>query len=358
MNRIVVIDDEYIVVEGIKTMIGRAGLNYEIVGFAYDGLSGLEVIEKEKPDIVITDIRIPGMDGLSLIETARELFTDMIFIIISGYYEFEYAKRALSLGVKGYIDKPITIHKILEVFDKIEKEQEQTEKERNRVYSEARKETAALKETNEHFFKMLQAVVAESPENVEKECLEVLNSIHFQDISQEEYGKECFKLLCVLSGALMESEIQMDMKLGRFYRDFQTLTGKEETKKYVEKIIHDVKGAFEAKNAGSGNHVIFQLLQYINNNYQRDIGLNELADMVRMNPAYLSWLFKEEMGTSYIKYLTSLRIRRAKEFLLQGYKIHEVSEKVGYHNYRYFCEIFKKMEGKTPNEYRGHVKKI
>ena len=72
MYRLVVIDDEYIVVEGIKAMIARKKLNYEVVGWAYDGIHGLEVVQKEKPDLVITDIRIPGLDGLSLIEEARE----------------------------------------------------------------------------------------------------------------------------------------------------------------------------------------------------------------------------------------------------------------------------------------------
>ena len=68
MKRVVIVDDEYIVVNGIKAMIAREKMDFEVVGFAYDGIEGLRVILEEKPDLVITDIRMPGMDGLSLIE--------------------------------------------------------------------------------------------------------------------------------------------------------------------------------------------------------------------------------------------------------------------------------------------------
>ena len=112
MYRLVVIDDEYIVVQGIKALISRLKLDYEVVGAAYDGIQGLEVIRSEKPDVVITDIRIPGLDGLSVIEAAKEECPDTYFIVISGYSEFVYAQRALTLGVKDYIDKPVTAEKL------------------------------------------------------------------------------------------------------------------------------------------------------------------------------------------------------------------------------------------------------
>mgnify|MGYP002226863854 CR=1 FL=1 len=91
-------------------------LEYEVVGCAYDGIHGLEVIRETAPDLVITDIRIPGMDGLSMIEAAKEFCEDTVFVVISGYTEFEYARKALRLGVKGYIDKPISIDKLNDVL--------------------------------------------------------------------------------------------------------------------------------------------------------------------------------------------------------------------------------------------------
>jgi len=122
MYRIVVVDDEYIVVEGIKAIIRKRNMDCEVVGFANDGISGLDEVRKWKPDILITDIRMPGMDGLSLIEVVKEEFPKVRFVIISGYTEFAYARRAITLGVKGYIDKPITMEKLEDVIKKLIRE--------------------------------------------------------------------------------------------------------------------------------------------------------------------------------------------------------------------------------------------
>lgn len=107
MPNLVVIDDERIVVEWVRTMISRSSENYQVVGSAGNGIQGLAVIRQKKPDIVITDIRIPGMDGLSLIEQVRTEFPSTAFIVISGWQEFSYAQRALKLQVMDYIDKPL-----------------------------------------------------------------------------------------------------------------------------------------------------------------------------------------------------------------------------------------------------------
>ena len=154
MYRLVVIDDEYIVVEGIKAMIARKKLEYEVVGCAYDGIHGLEVIRETKPDLVITDIRIPGMDGLSMIEAAKEFCEDTVFVVISGYTEFEYARRALRLGVKGYIDKPISIDKLNDVLNAVEKECFQT-KEEQYLLAMSRQLTKELNAITENSIKSL-----------------------------------------------------------------------------------------------------------------------------------------------------------------------------------------------------------
>ena len=149
-----VIDDEYIVVEGIKAMIARKKLEYEVVGCAYDGIHGLEVIRETAPDLVITDIRIPGMDGLSMIEAAKEFCEDTVFVVISGYTEFEYARKALRLGVKGYIDKPISIDKLNDVLNFVEKDCFQT-KEEQQLLTMSRELTKELNIITENSIKSL-----------------------------------------------------------------------------------------------------------------------------------------------------------------------------------------------------------
>ena len=348
MIEIVVIDDEFMVVEGLKALIAREP-EYEVTGWAYDGISGLDVIRENLPDIVITDIRIPGIDGLSLIEMARDFCPDTAFIVISGYTEFEYARRALSLGVKGYIDKPISREKLNEVLKRIRSEWQQNrnslpeEQGRRRMY-----ETLdALQEESVRF------LTARDPEGFQKTGTEVLQTMGrlYPDIA--DLRRETYKYLCVVGDILSEENPETDRGDLASFREMEKQESTETILGYAKGILSSAARYLRTDN-DKGHRSIRDLLEYIDLHYQEDIGLNELAARARMNTAYLSVLFKAEVGVSFVKYLTDLRLKKAKILLKEGYKVKEVSDLVGYSNYRYFCDIFKKHTGQTPQEYKDH----
>ncbi|MCR5107780.1 MAG: response regulator [Lachnospiraceae bacterium] len=246
MKKMVIVDDETLVIEGIKAILKKIGADVEVVGFAKDGMQAQRVIRNMKPDIVITDIRIPYLDGLSLIEECKEFCPDTTFIIISGYEEFEYARKAIRLDVLDYITKPVTVDKLKAVLDMAEKKDSEDDTD--------------------------------------------------GDIQEEERQKP-----------------------------------------------------------DSGHKAIDQIIEYIEKNYNKDVGLTELSELVGMNPAYLSALFKETLGRTYIKYLTGIRMEKACELLAEGNKVSAVASMVGINDVHYFSEIFKKYNGKTPREYRDSV---
>lgn len=105
--RIVIIDDEINIIEMLKSLIDWEGLGLSLAGTATDGISATQLIQQERPDIVITDIRIPGCDGLELIRRCHEMGIPAQFIIISGFKQFDYAQNAIRYGVKDYLLKPI-----------------------------------------------------------------------------------------------------------------------------------------------------------------------------------------------------------------------------------------------------------
>ncbi|KUP23518.1 helix-turn-helix domain-containing protein [Paenibacillus sp. DMB5] len=105
--KIVVIDDEKGIVEGIKKLIGRYLPDCRVAGTAYNGLEGYELIRRLQPDIAITDIRMPKADGLDMIKMAVDAGIKTKFILLSGYADFEYARRGMKLGVQFYINKPV-----------------------------------------------------------------------------------------------------------------------------------------------------------------------------------------------------------------------------------------------------------
>lgn len=105
--RIILAEDEPAILRGLSATIRQFSGEYEIVSAAYNGKEALDKIELHKPDIVITDIKMPLMDGLDLIEAGRAKSRDTAFVILTGYAEFEYAKRAMKLQVVDYLLKPV-----------------------------------------------------------------------------------------------------------------------------------------------------------------------------------------------------------------------------------------------------------
>lgn len=119
MIKAVLFDDEYIVVEGLAQMVDWTGLGIELAGTAEDGLSAWSMFRSIRPDLVLTDIRMPGMDGLKLIEEILKEDPEVCCVVFSGFNEFEYVKRAIEIGVAGYIEKPISEDKIEQTLRKV-----------------------------------------------------------------------------------------------------------------------------------------------------------------------------------------------------------------------------------------------
>lgn len=129
MLKIFLVEDESIVREGLRDNIPWQQYGYQFVGEASDGEMALPLIQKTRPDVLLTDIKMPFMDGLSLSRLVHQEFPETKIIIISGYDDFEYARQAIAVGVEQYLLKPITrvnLQKVLtDLKTKIETEREQ-----------------------------------------------------------------------------------------------------------------------------------------------------------------------------------------------------------------------------------------
>ena len=126
LRKVFLVEDETVIREGLRDRIPWDQFGYRFVGEAADGEMALPLIRKTKPDVLITDIKMPFMDGLSLSKIVSKEFPRMKIIIISGYDDFEYARQAIEVGVDQYLLKPVTRMKLknvlLELKDKISSE--------------------------------------------------------------------------------------------------------------------------------------------------------------------------------------------------------------------------------------------
>ncbi|NLW11494.1 MAG: response regulator [Clostridiaceae bacterium] len=119
MHKIFLVDDEIIVRESIRSSIDWDQTNYSLVGEAPDGEMALSMMMDLKPDILLTDIRMPFMDGLALADIVKKNMPWVRIIILSGHDEFQYAKKAISLGVSAYLLKPISPDELLNTLDEV-----------------------------------------------------------------------------------------------------------------------------------------------------------------------------------------------------------------------------------------------
>ena len=155
MLKIFLAEDEVVVRETIKRMIPWDELGFERVGEAADGEMALPLLIRQQPDLLITDIKMPFMDGLTLARLAKKEIPGLKVVILSGYDDFNYAKQAIGIGVEDYLLKPITKNALIERLSEIRSryEHEKTQKE---YYEKFRREMQAYeKNSSRDFFEAL-----------------------------------------------------------------------------------------------------------------------------------------------------------------------------------------------------------
>ena len=137
MNTLLVVEDEKLIRQGIVAMIRRSSVPVEEILECRNGEEALEILRKQRVDVMFTDIRMPKMDGLTLVNKMEELSQKPVVIVLSGYDEFSYAVEMMKHGVRDYILKPIkreTIEQLLENLQREHSETRETEEEEERCF--------------------------------------------------------------------------------------------------------------------------------------------------------------------------------------------------------------------------------
>lgn len=235
MYRVVIIDDEPIIVEGLAKMIPWDRWDCKVVAKAYDGYEGKEVILKYKPNIVISDIAMPGEDGLTMIAALKSQFEDMEISILTGYRDFDYAQRAMHLGVTRFLLKPSNMKDLEEAIETMTEHLKK--KKIPSEASEERESTAscfivknAIKYIDEHYSEKLTLLeVAEKTYVSQWHLSKLLNKQtgrNFSEILNERRIEEAKRLLKDSSLRIGDvSEMVGFLDFAHFSRVFKKIVG-------------------------------------------------------------------------------------------------------------------------------------
>ncbi|WP_411338097.1 response regulator [Enterocloster lavalensis] len=321
MIRAVVADDEKIIREGIAEWVDWNKLGICLVGCAKNGEEALAAVREHQADLLVTDIRMPGISGLELAEQLEREEKPPLIILISGYSDFAYAQKAVKLKcVVDYVLKPLELEQLEAVLAKTG---QQILKRRHSILVPPVERTEESAGTGARMAGMTARLVRFISAGEEKETAERLG-----ELCETGHPAETVKAL-----------------------------PPEQLLPFMERAVMGcVRLIGETRNR-SCSALIKSALEEIDRNYYRsEFTLQTLEETLMVSPNYLSARFKEETGTGFVRCLNEKRMERAKGLLADvSRKIYEVACQCGIDDVRYFTRLFKEYAGMTPKEYRDKI---
>jgi two-component system response regulator YesN len=364
MYTMMLVDDDYISREGLRDLIDWKSLRIEIIGEAEDGVEGLDVARRLKPDIVITDVVMPVMDGMKLVEQLKIEQPDVLVIMISAHQDIQYMKASMKLEAIDYILKPFNREELKQVVSKVvvkldkEKAQKQLNDDISHYYSDSISsiELPVIVETIE---KIASLCGTGQTEVVVAQVGQLFVHIRHNNMASMLFlTAMCSELLIKAvrtASAHIEPSVTQEVKAA--IQQFRNLQNPQDMEAFVvEKLMILEKATNESRHSKS-RRIIRDVEAIIHKSYHLNLTIQQLAADVFMSPGHLQTLFKKETGQTINDYITYVRLQRAQALLDEpSIKIYEVANQVGYQDTYYFTKIFKKTVGVNPNEYRERLR--
>lgn len=360
---VLVADDEIMLREGISRYLDFASIGMEVVAVAANGREALEYIESNPVDILLTDIRMPEMDGIALLETLAARDSKILAIVISAYNDQDYVIRSLRTHlVYDYILKPLNLAECTKLLDKAGRHYRST---RTALALDSFL-TAKPERTNRSFDeevqKCQQKILALAKTGHEHPLSDAVDA-YFALFDSEELAlaQSCMADLLVRIGFLM-----LDIGLERAERfDYLVIIREVSLSPTldalkdlcIDYIISSLPGSSLSRKSSATSALILTAKSIVEQKYSDpELSLAMVAQEIGVSANYLSTCFKVETGIRFTRYLNLLRLERARALLEDAhYRIYEIAELIGIPNTRYFSKLFREHTGSTPSEYRKHL---
>jgi two-component system response regulator YesN len=352
MYTIVLADDEYMIKRSLCKLIEQSGYPYQVVGEAEDGQEAMVLVDQWSPDLLITDIRMPVMDGLECMEAVKASKKSTQIVILSGYDDFGYAQKALRMGAFDYLLKPIKPAMFQSMLERLTEKLEESQR-------AASKRSEWLLYSKSHLSALTNQLWVLNSEAVK----ETLETIHSDFISDNPTAGELMEryadLITLLTGELESLQLE-PMKKGILVSEETPVkwpNGSQEQLQAVCSLLDEWIEELRSTRKWGTHHHLHRAVEYMKNHYaDADIDLQRVAEVSEVSPSYFSRVFKQEMGVSFVLYLTQLRLEKAKELLADArFKTYEIALQIGYEDYPHFAKVFKKHTGVSPTDYRKRL---
>ncbi|GHT64316.1 hypothetical protein FACS1894110_03710 [Spirochaetia bacterium] len=412
MNKLLIVDDEPLVCVGLQSMLKWDELGIEIVGTARNGQQALDLIESLRPDIVITDIKMPIKSGLEVAEECAQKYDKLpLFIILTSFEEFEFVRRALGLRAVDYLVKleltpeslTASVTKALSILENIRKEDMLSIPD-GRENIQGLKEKFFLRLCNNLFETKEQYLAQKEELGLDFSCPAMmavtgevetpLNNYDDHEKLQALYTSSIQMVREMLEKAFTCYTVVLDTRhftLVFCLDDRDSTKWRKQLEEGIQKtigIVHNyfnvhirmaagipvedplmleasylsARRAFEetsrecpirfSDTPDYKQQIITKVEEYIRQNLDKHLSLHEVAEVFNFSPNYLSQLFSKYAGEGFVDFISAMRINAAKEMLARGEgPIYKIAEKLGFENAFYFSKVFKRVEGISPRDF-------
>ena len=355
MYRILIVDDSSVDRKGMRKLLEKSQYKF-VVYEACNGMEALEVVKRNDIDIILTDIRMPKMDGIELLEKVDSLKKETLSIILSAYSDFEYVQTAIENHVDFYMLKPIKISEFNRVLSKaVEKVKniKQNHKDEDEIIKNMLRydDRFGMTDQNNHIASTLRAIENKKWDKVASSIREMFENLESERKMSFLYIRQ---IVIVVLKKMYEGAEDKD-NLFRIVNVVMSLQSIERIKEYMLDIVDEFcsENAQDLSEKNVQNRLVRNVLDVIHKRYAEDISLDSVAYENNITSKYLGKLFKQHCNMGFVKYLTEYRLEIAKEMLLYSQKkILEIARDTGFRDTSYFCALFRKKYGLSPEQYR------
>lgn len=350
----------------------------EVAAEAENGEEAFELALKHSIDLLIVDLNMPTVNGLTLMKKLRQALPLCRFVIVTGYDQFSYAQEAIRLQVDDYLLKPVEPGQLDKVLQNISSSLA-AEKKKQRDQLHIQKNLSLLKE---HVFQhWVKGQIREEEVCAQLESLrlppripDMLGVVSTGNVSikpnhvkekAERFFKEeseaavvfgdghlvgvcLWRILTEKEKRAFEEMMKNGLQSG-VSSCFINLAEREQTVPEAYQFCRE-----QAARSFRGSPVVARAKEYMQEHFaERDFSLMQTADALQVSSVYLSRMMKRELGMTFVQLLTEMRMQKAVHLLkTTSLPIHDIAEQTGYDTQHYFSTVFKKTIGVTPNQYR------
>ena len=402
--KLLIVDDEFFIRDELLSMLDYERYGIECLTPACDGEEALDIVRREMPDIVLTDVNMPFLNGVELVQAIKREYPQTVVIMLSGYDDFEYVKESLLAGAMDYLKKPVSKMELVRVLtlamDRIN-ERIIADKDREIERKQVLSATSSLSDREysdlitsdfksntgmtipEGGFVLIIARVFELDSLLEtfQNDRSLLSYAIKQRIQEEEgiQGKllifnnifrteEFVLLLEAKKGIWGAAEALVELLTEFTGKETRAGVSKKHFSEYELKLSYE-EGRRALQMASQANNnigyseesrgtkdTITDVVNYIDEHFSEELSLVLLSERFHIESTYLSKLLKKETGENVMNYIAGKRMERAKILIGEGeLAINEIAFLVGYSDYNYFNKVFKKLTGLSPRDYKEKI---